>query len=119
MAANRAEALPLADDGVSRASRVCHTGRYIPARKKKAAMKPQNQAMLGASGKASALFAAIFALLGSGVAPVFVGVMADELFEGQKALGEALAAWSVITVAISCLAAIFLTLRLRTYREVA
>ena len=66
-----------------------------------------------ASGKASALFAFIFALVGGGIAPVAVGAMADRLFSGQHALGQALAAWSLITVAGACAAVFLLKLRLK------
>ncbi len=71
-----------------------------------------------ASGKVSALFAFISALVG-GIAPVAVGAMADRLFSGQHALGQALAAWSLATVAGACVAVLTLRTRLKTYADPA
>ena len=65
------------------------------------------------SAKASALFAFIFALVGGGAAPVAVGVMADRLFAGPHALGQALAAWSLVTVAGASAAIFLLKIRLQ------
>lgn len=69
------------------------------------------------SGKASALFAFIFALVGGGLAPVAVGLMADRLFTGPGALGQALAAWSLATVAGACAAVWLLKVRLKAYAD--
>jgi MFS family permease len=71
------------------------------------------------SGKASALFAFIFALVGGGIAPVAVGAMADRLFGGPHALGQALAAWSLVTVAGACAAVWLLKVRLKGYEDPA
>ena len=70
-----------------------------------------------AAAKVSALFAFLFALVGGGLAPVAVGEMADRLFGGPRALGWALALWSLITVAGACAAILLLKLRLKTYED--
>jgi len=85
-------------------------GMYLPVwQTLLARLAPAN-----ASAKASALFAFIFALVGGGVAPVAVGAMADRLFSGPHALGQALAAWSLVTVVGACAAVFLLKVRLKT-----
>ncbi len=54
-------------------------------------------------------------MVDGGLAPVAVGAMADRLFHGPGALGQALALWSLITVAGACAAILQLKIRLKTW----
>ena len=68
-----------------------------------------------ASGKTSALFSLVFAVLGGALGPAAVGLMSDLLFDGARGLSRAVALWSVLTVIGAAAAMVWLIRELRGF----